>query len=109
MRISQPINNESTNAVMHDGRVLSSRPPRPDWYCQQSYRYRDLSIRGFCPYSLCFLFLDCLHAIPSTAQPLLPQADSVVAGADSEHIAAETPAYAPCSSVDVKHGRFPVI
>jgi hypothetical protein len=60
-------------------------------------------------YPLCSLFLDCLHAIPSTAQPLLPQADSVVAGADGEYITAETPAHTPCSSVDVKYGGFPVI
>ena len=94
---------------MREGRVLSFRPQRPDWYCQQSYRYRHLSIRRFYPYSLYSLLLNCLYAIPSTAQPLLPQADSVVAGADSEHITAETPAHAPCSSIDVKYGRFPVI
>ena len=63
---------------------------------------------------VCFVFyrdvllLDRLDAFPSAAEPLLPQTDPVVAGADCERIAAQTPAYAPCGSVDVKLGALPL-
>lgn len=52
--------------------------------------------------------LNCLDTFPSTAQPLLPQADSVVASADGQHVTAETPAYTPCGGVDVEDSGFPV-
>jgi hypothetical protein len=58
----------------------------------------------------CFdvLLFDCLDALPPTAQPLFPQADAVVAGADSQYIAAQTPADAPGDSIDVENGGLPI-
>jgi hypothetical protein len=58
----------------------------------------------------CFgvLLLDCLHTLPSTAQPLFPQADAVVAGADSQYVAAQAPAHAPGDGIDVENGGLPV-
>jgi hypothetical protein len=60
------------------------------------------------PAKLILLF-DCLDTLPSTAQPLLPQADPVVSSADSEHVAAQAPAHAPGDGIDVEDGGFPVI
>lgn len=54
------------------------------------------------------LLLNRLDAFPSAAQSLLPQADPVVASADCEGIAAQTPAHAPCGGVDVNLGAFPL-
>lgn len=56
----------------------------------------------------CLSFLDCLDALPSTAQSLFPQADPVITSTDCQHIATEAPAYTPRGSVDVQDGRFPV-
>jgi hypothetical protein len=55
------------------------------------------------------LFLNRLDTIPSAAQPLLPQADPVVAGADSQNVAAQAPADTPCGGIDVEYGRLPVV
>lgn len=57
----------------------------------------------------CILLLDRLDTLPSAAQPLLPQADPIVASADREHVTAQTPAHAPGHGIDVEHGGFPVI
>jgi hypothetical protein len=61
-----------------------------------------------CPATLVLLF-DCLDTLPSTAQPLLPQADPVVSSADSEHVTTQTPAHAPGDGIDIEDGGFPVI
>ena len=55
------------------------------------------------------LFLNRLDTVPSTTQSLLPQADPVVTGADSQNVAAQAPANTPSSGIDVEHSRFPVI
>lgn len=77
--------------------------------CQPALRYR----LGLCVSSSYtsskYLFLDGLNTVPPAAQPLLPQANSVVASAHCEHIAAEAPAYAPCGGINVKDSRFPVV
>lgn len=52
--------------------------------------------------------LNRLHTLPSTAQSLLPQADPVVACADSEHVSAQTPRNAPGGCFDVEYRRLPV-
>lgn len=49
------------------------------------------------------LLLNRLDTFPSAAQPLLPQANTVVAGADGQHVTAQTPAYAPGDSIDVEN------
>jgi hypothetical protein len=53
------------------------------------------------------LLLNRLDALPTTTQPLFPQADSVVAGADSQHVAAQAPAHAPGDGIDVENRGLP--
>jgi hypothetical protein len=48
------------------------------------------------------LLVDCLHAFPAPTQPLLPQANAVVARAHGKHIAAQTPTHAPGDRLDVQ-------
>jgi hypothetical protein len=50
-----------------------------------------------------------LHALPATRQPLFPQADTVVASADSQHVTAQTPAHAPSNGIDVENGGLPFV
>jgi len=82
--------------------------------CQQSYQARHFSVLALLvqmqhlrlDYVLLFNRLD---TVPSTTQSLLPQADAVIASADSEHVAAQAPAYAPRGGVNVEDGRFPFV
>jgi len=53
--------------------------------------------------SMCRLLLNRLDTFPSAAQPLLPQADTVVASADGQYVTAQTPAHAPGDSIDVEN------
>jgi hypothetical protein len=41
-----------------------------------------------------------LDVLPSTTEPLLPQADLVVTGADSKNITAEGPAHTPGDGIE---------
>lgn len=50
------------------------------------------------------LLLDRLDALPSAAQTLLPQANTVVTSADGEDVTAKTPAHTPGNGVDVENG-----
>jgi hypothetical protein len=69
-------------------------------------RFRCLFV-NCCPTSR--LFLNRLDTIPSTTQPLLPQADPVVTSADSQDVAAQAPAYTPSGGIDVENRGLPVV
>jgi hypothetical protein len=60
------------------------------------------------PSPLTTLLLNCLDALPSSAQPLFPKTDTVIPSADGEHVPTQTPAHAPCNRVDVDSCRFPL-
>lgn len=59
------------------------------------------------PLMLFSLILDRLDALPAAAQPLLPQTDPIVACADGQDIAAQTPAHTPGDGINVQGGRLP--
>lgn len=61
----------------------------------------------FFSFAILVSILECLHALPAAAQPLLPQTDPVIAAADCEHVATEAPAYAPGGGVDVQDSGLP--
>jgi hypothetical protein len=61
------------------------------------------SIQYSCP-----LFLNRLDAFPATAQLLLPQANAVVASADSQHVAGHAPAATPYDDLEFQHLALPV-
>lgn len=74
-------------------------------------RYLNLTDRFLRATSLCEatrrLLLNRLDAFPSAAQPLLPQADPVVTGADGQHVAAQAPADAPGDGIKGKGRGLP--
>lgn len=53
------------------------------------------------------LLLDGFDAIPSALEALLPQADSVVTTADSQDVAAQTPADTPDNSIKLELCALP--
>jgi hypothetical protein len=54
------------------------------------------------------LLFDRLDTLPATAQPLFPQADAVVASADSQYVAAQAPADAPGDRIDIENSGLPL-
>lgn len=54
------------------------------------------------------LFLNRLDALPATAQLLLPQADAVIAAADSQNVTRHAPAAAPHNDLEFQNLALPV-
>jgi hypothetical protein len=89
-------------------RVFSSKVTVMVWYdkvylpiIDSEFSRHEADLETYSHYTPLWLLLNRLDTLPSAAQPLLPQAHPVVAGADGQGVAAQAPAHAPCDGVDL--------